>query len=116
MAIITLDEVKDILGIDGDSYDNDIDRLIPFVQDDILEYTNNYFQDRYVYRESFSYISFIRGTTGDSGDVIIDDDSKFLQKGFLSDMDIVVEGGAANVGVHHVSSAAAGQLKLDSTG
>jgi len=116
MAIITLDEVKDILQIDGDSYDNDIDRLIPYVQEDICDYCNNWFKDPYVYRESVSYISFIRGTTGDSGDVIIDDDSKFLQKGFLSDMDVVVEGGGANVGIHHVTSAVAGQLKLDSTG
>ena len=116
MAIITLDEVKDILQIDGDSYDNDIERLIPYVQEDVCDYCNNWFKDKYVYRESVSYISFVRGTTGDSGDVIIDDDSKFLQKGFLSDMDIVVEGGGANVGIHHVASAAAGQLKLDSTG
>ena len=90
MAIITLDEVKDILSIDGDSYDNDIDRLIPYVQDDVCEYCNNYFQDKYVYRDSPSYISFVRGTTGDSG--------------------------YSNAGIHHVTSAAAGQLKLDSTG
>ena len=116
MAIITLDEVKDILNIDGSSYDGDIDRLIPFVQDDVVEYCNNYFQDGYVYREAVTYISFVRGTTGDSGDVIKDDDSKFLEKGFLSGMDITVEGGGANVGVHHVKTAAAGQLTLDSTG
>jgi hypothetical protein len=116
MAIITLDEVKDILRIDGDSYDNDIDRLIPYVQDDVVTYCNNHFQDKYVYRESGSYISFVRGTTGSSGDVIKDSDSKFIQKGFLSDMDIAVEGGGANVGIHHVTSAAAGQLTLDSTG
>ena len=116
MAIITLDEVKDILSIDGDSYDNDIDRLIPYVQDDVCEYCNNYFQDQYVYRDSPSYISFVRGTTGDSGDVIKDADSLFLEKGFLSDMDITVEGGYSNAGIHHVTSAAAGQLKLDSTG
>ena len=116
MAIITVDEVKDILGIDGDSYDNDINRLIPYVQEDICDYCNNHFQDKYVYRESVSYISFIRGTTGDSGDVIIDDDDKFLEKGFLSNMDITVEGGSANVGMHHIASAAAGQLTLDSTG
>ena len=116
MAIITVDEVKDILGIDGDSYDNDIDRLIPYAQADVCVYCNNHFQDGYVYRESAGYISFIRGTTGDSGDVIIDDDSKFLEKGFLSGMDVAVEGGYANVGIHHVKTAAAGQLTLDSTG
>ena len=116
MAIITVDEVKDILGIDGDSYDNDIDRLIPYAQADVVTYCNNHFQDKYVYRESASYISFVRGTTGDSGDVIKDDDSKFLEKGFLSDMDVAVEGGYTNVGIHHVKTAAAGQLTLDSTG
>ena len=116
MSIITVDEVKDILGIDGDSYDNDIQRLIPQVQEDVVDYCNNHFQDEYVYRESISYISFIRGTTGSSGDVIIDDDSKFIAKGFADDMDITVEGGYSNVGIHHVTSAAAGQLKLDSTG
>ena len=116
MSIITVDEVKDILRIDGDSYDNDINRLIPYVQEDVCVYCNNYFQDKYVYRESAGYISFVRGTTGDSGDVIIDDDSKFLQKGFLSGMDITVEGGGANVGIHHVKTAAAGQLTLESTG
>ena len=116
MSIITVDEVKDILNIDGSSYDNDINRLIPYVQEDICAYCNNYFQDGYVYRESMSYISFVRGSTGSSADNIVDNDSKFLARGFLSDMDIVVEGGYSNVGFHHVVTAAAGKLTLDSTG
>lgn len=115
MAIITVTEAKNILNITEATYDNQIARLIPYVQDDICEYLDNYFQDRYVARESVSYISFVRSTTG-SGDYIFDSDDRWTKNGFLSDIDVVVEGGYSNVGIHHVVTATTDTLTLDSSG
>ncbi len=119
MALITKDEVKYLLNLTDTTYDTRIETLIPYVQDDIVTYLNTLFQDGYIYRESGSAIVITRGstTTGTADpDEITDSDSYFLQKGFRSNMDIALEGGYSNVGVHHVVTAAAGTLTLSSTG
>ena len=43
--IISTDEVKSILNITSDSYDTMIETLIPIVQDLIIQYTKNDFED-----------------------------------------------------------------------
>jgi len=45
MAVITRDEVKTLLGITGTDKDAKIDLLIPMVEDDIKQITNNPFTD-----------------------------------------------------------------------
>lgn len=115
MAIITVTEVKNLLNITEATYDNQIARLIPYVQDDLVEYLNNYFQDHFVTRESVSYISFVRSTTG-SGDYIFDSDDRWTKNGFLSNIDVVVEGGYSNMGIHHVVTASTDTLTLSSSG
>ena len=42
--------------------------------------------------------------------------AEFIEKGFLSGMDIIVQGGGANVGLHSVSSASTGRLLLSEYG
>jgi hypothetical protein len=119
MALITRDEVKYLLNLTDTTYDTRIDTLIPYVQDDVCQYLNTFFQDGYVHRESGSALVITRATTTTgtaAPDTITDNDSLFLQKGFLSNMDVAVEGGYSNVGVHHVVTAAAGTLTLSSTG
>jgi hypothetical protein len=115
MALMTRGDVKSILNITDSNYDTQIDYFIPLVEEDIIDYCNNGFQDGYVYRESGSALEFVRGDS-DTTDYITDTDAEFLEKGFLSDMDIVVEGGGANVGLYTVSSASTGKLKLTTYG
>ncbi len=119
MALMTRDEVKYLLNLTDTTYDTRIETLIPYVQDDLCRYCNSYFQDGYVYRESGSALVIARGstTTGAADpDEITDSDSLFAAKGFRSGMDVAIEGGYSNVGVHHVVTAAAGTLTLSSTG
>lgn len=115
MALMTTAEVKTILGITSSTYDTQIAYFIPLVEDDLLEYLNNNFPDGYVYKESASELAFVRGDS-DTTDYISDTAAEFLVKGFLSGMDIVVEGGGANVGHYHVDSASTGKLKLTEYG
>ena len=115
MALMTTAEVKSILGITASTYDTQIAYFIPLVEDDIMQYLNNTFADGYVYRESISDLEFVRGDS-DTTDYITDTSAEFLVKGFLSGMDIVVDGGYANVGLYNVSSASTGKLKLTEYG
>lgn len=118
MALLTKDEVKHLLNLTDSTYDVQIDTLIPYVQEDLCTYLDTYFQDGYIYRESGSAIVIARGSTStvSAADTITDSDSLFIQKGFASGMDIAIEGGYTNVGIHHVKTAAAGTLTLSSTG
>ena len=115
MALMTRAEVKEILKIAASdtTYDDDIDNFLPLVKQDIIETLNNAFQDQYVYRQSNSYFDFVRGDS-DTADYIEDRDSKFSVKGFIDGMDIVVEGGGANVGLYTIDSAS--DTKLTMTG
>ena len=115
MALMTTAEVKAILGITDSTYDTQIATFIPYVEDDLIDYLNNSFPDGYVFRESGSDFTFVRGDS-DTTDYISDTQAEFVEKGFLSGMDIVVEGGGANVGLYNVSSASTGKLSLTEFG
>jgi len=115
MALMTTAEVKSVLGITASTYDTQIAFFLPIVEDDLLSYLNNTFSDGYVYKESVSAFAFIRGDS-DTADHITDTEAEFIEKGFLSGMDIVVQGGGANVGLHTISSASTDRLLLSGTG
>ena len=115
MALMTTAEVKSVLGISGSTYDTQIAFFLPIVEEDLISYLNNTFSDGYVYKEQASAFAFVRGDS-DTADYITDTEAEFLEKGFLSDMDIVVQGGGANVGLHTVSSASTGRLLLTDYG
>jgi hypothetical protein len=117
-------EVKDILGLTGTSYDEQIEIFMPLVQEDLCEYLNNYFDDPFIYRDATGGITFARGTTGTTEstnyDYIEDTYEYFSTCGFTTDreFDILVQGGGGNAGIHHVvsMSTAGGKFTLDSTG
>ncbi len=112
---MTTAEVKSILGITASTYDTQIAFFLPLVEDDLIAYLNNTFSDGYVYRESGSALTFVRGDS-DTADYITDTEAEFVEKGFLSGMDIIVQGGGANVGLHTVSSASTDKLLLSEYG
>jgi hypothetical protein len=87
-----------------------IDTLIPYVQEDLCDYLNNYFHDYYVTYVSGS-ISFVKG----SPDTITDGESEFVKKRFVAGQDIHVESGTLNDGIHELATVAAGTLTLTST-
>lgn len=119
MAIITTAEVKTLLSLTGSVYDTAIAALIPYVQADLCEYLNTYFQDGYVYRKSGSALVITRGATSSGttqADKMTDADALFIAKGFLSGMDVAIEGGYSNVGIHSIASLDASTMKFTSTG
>lgn len=115
MGLMTTAEVKSVLGITVTTHDTQIAFFLPIVEDDLIAYLNNTFYDGYVYRESGSALSFVRGDS-DTADYIGDTEAEFIEKGFLSGMDVIVQGGGANVGLHSISSASTGRLLLSETG
>ena len=115
MALMTTAEVKSILRISGTDYDTDIAYFLPLVEEDIIHELNNAFQDLYVYRETGYYFKFVRGDS-DTADYVEDKDGRFTDKGFLAGMDIVVEGGAANVGLYTIASVSDTRLTMDGYG
>lgn len=114
--LLTAAEAKTILRIDDTTtdYDDAIISLLPLVEDDIIQHCGHAFQDKYVYRESVASLAFVRDTT--TADYITDTEAEFVEKGFTDNMDIVIEGGSANVGLYHVDSASTGRLKLSESG
>ena len=115
MALMTTAEVKSVLGITGTTYDTQIGFFLPIVEEDLIAYLNNTFSDGYVYKESASAFNFVRGDS-DTADHITDTEAEFLVKGFLSGMDVIIQGGGANVGLHTISSASTDRLLLSETG
>lgn len=115
MAIMTTAEVKSLLRITDSTYDTDIETFLPLVEDDVIAYLGHAFQDGYVYRESGTALEFVRGDS-DTHDYITDADEEFVEKGFRDGMDIVVEGGYANVGLYTIDSASTGTLSLSEYG
>ena len=112
MAIITTNEVKTILGTTVSTYDTKIAALIPYVQEDLIEYTNNGFTDGYVYVDG---ALTVEPSTG-GGDKIFDPNKQFVKAGFSSGMDVALEGGYANVGVYTLKAVASSVLTLTTTG
>lgn len=113
MAAITLAEVRTLQGLStGDTAQADkISKLIPFVERDVADYCNDYFDDGLIYRESGSQFEFVRG----GPDTITDGGSEFSTAGLLSGDQIVVQGSESNDGIHTAVTVAAGTLTLAST-
>jgi hypothetical protein len=111
---MTVDEVKRFLRLeDTTDYDADIAFFLPYVQEDIIEYLWNGFQDEVVYRQT-SLFAFTT-STGD-GDKITDDDAYFSKVGFTAGMDILVEGHTSNRGVFNIASMTSETMTLESSG
>lgn len=107
--IINVGEVKEILNITETTYDNVIANMIPLIQDDITEYCNTFFQDENIYLISTGF-EFNATSTG--YDTIVDPDSNFLEYGFVSGIDICIEGGFSNVGIYETSTITANTITL----
>jgi hypothetical protein len=112
---MTTAECKGLLRLTDDTYTDDIEVFLPLVEDDLIAELGHAFQDGYVYRESGTALAFTRGDS-DTHDAITDEDEEFLEHGFLSGMDIVIEGGYANVGLYSVDSASTDKLVLSEYG
>ena len=117
--MISKTEVKTFLNLGTDTqYDDRIDAFTPYVEEDMIDYCNNAFQDRYVYNEGF-----IKCYAG-APDYLEDANGNFLKAGFSHGMDIYIEGGYSNVGLYRIAtdtdsdtgSVLSTQLKLQSTG
>ena len=107
--IITLNEVKSILRITDNTYDQEIQDLIPLIEEDLVCYLNNAFPDRNT-RYSAGTIQF--SSTGDSI-TITDTQSQFIVEGFSDTMDIYISGTKRNEGIAHLKSVAAGTMITD---
>ena len=108
--IVTLAQVKALLQITSATYDTVIQSLIPIVEDDVIRYCNQAFQDKYIYSEG-SALATVRGDP----DTITDSESNWVKYGFLALMDVYIEGGnGTNMGSYEVASVAAGTLTLTS--
>lgn len=119
MALMTSTEVKAFLRLSVSTYDTLIATYIPIIEKDICEYCNNYFVDEQTLKYGASGIAFVRGdtaSTSSSPDTITDDATEFSAIGFQSFMDIIVAGGKANEGIHHLAGVSTGTLILTSTG
>jgi hypothetical protein len=117
--IVTKAEVKTFLNLGTDTQNDDrIDAFIPYVEEDIIDYCNNAFQDGYVYTKGF--IECFEGAP----DYLEDRNGYFLKAGFDYGMDIYIEGGYSNVGLYRIATDTNGdtgsvsdtRLKLQSTG
>jgi len=91
-------------------YDTDISYLIPFVQDDVVEYLNNCFEDK-----NTSYESCRFEFNNTSPPTIDDPDEQFILQGFESTMDIAIQGTYRNKGIYTIDTLSAGTLTLISS-
>ena len=119
--LVTTAEVKDFLRITAATYDVLISEYIPIVQEDICLYCNHWFQDEWLYREASGGIAFVRGSTASSStetDTITDDDEEFStgKAGFVTGMDIAIDGSGANSGIYTVGGVSSGTLTLTCRG
>jgi len=108
-VIIDKEECKAL--VDHTDADNDdlIERLIPLVQDDLVDYCNNTFPDPII-NYWCAEVSFVSGTS----DTITDGQSEFVKKRFAAGMDIFVKHNSSNQGIYELSTVAAGTLTLTS--
>jgi len=118
MALLTVDECKEILGIADNSYDAKLTAMIPYVERDVCAYCNNYFADTVMYVYDNGSVAFVRGSTlssSTSPDTITDDEDRFSTSGFRAGMDIVV-GGGSNEEIYSLAAVSTNTLTLTSTG
>ena len=123
MAVMKATEINDILNL-ATGNETAFTRLIKYVQDDICEYLNNWFEDPIIYRDGNGAIEFVRGNTATAttlADYITDTEAKLSSMGFSTayEYDIMIRGGGrGNAGIHHVVSLTTegNKFTLDSTG
>ena len=116
--ILTLNECKTILGITGNTYDEKLRQMIPYVQSDIIYYCDNPFADKVIYVEDSNAFDFVRGSTSTAttqADYVLDASDRFSTVGFTDGMDVIIVGGA-NEGVYTIASVTTGTMKITSTG
>jgi hypothetical protein len=110
MGIITTAQVKSFMGISGTDYDTAIAFHIPYVQKDYIALCNpGYTKDEYIYIDGATF-----AFNNADPDTITDSDSGFVDAGFESGHDVVVEGSESNDGEYTLDTVAAGTLTLDS--
>jgi hypothetical protein len=117
MALMTYTEVKSILGVTSTAADSQITALIPYVENDIIDYCHTAFQDPVIYHDGGT-LAFVRGDTNTSvtsADRITDDYDYFTTCGFRAGMDIFVEGGS-NEGKYTLAAVTTDKLTLTCTG
>jgi len=123
--IITVEEVKNIMGITSSEQDSKIALLIPFVQDYVINFCNNKFQVKRQYPLNYYYtrqdifrnegifynynntISFDKVNSQ-----ILDTDNNLINCGFKAGLDVLVEQSVYNNGIYGISEVAAGYLNL----
>ena len=103
--IITLADVKTLLGISNTNYDSYLNLTLPMIQDSIVNFCKNYFKDSLAY--SAETISFSTNSISDSS-------SGFLTNELFSD-NYIVQGSKYNDGFYTVSNVAAGILTTAET-
>lgn len=103
--IISLADVKTILGISNTNSDTMLNLVLPMVQSSIIEFCKNHFKDSLAY--SAETISF-------SGTSILDSSSGFVTAELFSD-NYLIEGSKYNDGIFTVSNVAAGTLTVSET-
>ena len=111
MPIATLTEVKTLLRIGDSSLDTYIAAVIPWMQDYISDWCNNYFEYKTdeIYIES-SKISFENADP----DTITDEDETLVEAGFVDGMDIRIAGSLYNDKTVLVDTVVAAKFTLDS--
>jgi hypothetical protein len=111
MAIMTVAEIKALLGITDSTYDTIFAAWLPVVQDDILTYCGTCkFRDKNIYIKS-NLISFADADP----DTIADAQEKFVTTGFEAGMDILVEDSLSNDGCYTIDTVVAATITLIST-
>jgi len=107
--ITTFQNVKKLLQITDSSNDALILELMPIVQRQIIDYTNNRFLDSNVWLTSSGF------TFNDASPATItDDDSGFSDAMFYSGMEIFVTGSYNNDGYYTTKTVTAGTITLES--
>ncbi|MBW1726886.1 MAG: hypothetical protein JRJ62_04760 [Deltaproteobacteria bacterium] len=106
--IATIGQIVTILDLTTDAEIDKARMLLPIVQSDVIDYTNNLFteNDRYVSGDGIAFVS--------SGRQITDEDEGFIDASFYAGMDIYVDGSLNNDGIYEVANVAAGTLTLAS--
>lgn len=108
-GITNLEEIKSILGITSETYDDQIDTLRPLCEQEFFEYTNNYFKTDIWYESSNIYFE---AATDSTPAYIKDSDEEFVSEDFHADFDILVEGSYYNDSVYPVDAVSAGILTI----
>lgn len=107
--IATVDEIKTIIGIDHDTdtYDSFIAANLPAVQNYILAYTNNYFENPDVYVSGKAIAVKSASTIQITGKGLV-------ALGFFDGCDIYIKGSLNNNGLFKVVSIASDTFTIDS--